>query len=334
MGKGSKQQAPAPASQEIHQSSLPEYAKPYYTDIMQRAQAESNRPYQTYDQDRIAGFNPQQTATQQEVAGMQTRPEFDQGAQFAQTGGQQSLGFGQTASGLGAIAAGAGQQYQNQATSPAAQQAFMSPYMQNVVDIQKQEAVRDAQINNLSGNLGAARQGTYGGARQTLAQTERDRNLQQQLGAIQAEGQQNAYQQAQQAQQFGANLGMQGFQTGIQGQQAGMQGAQQATSAGATISDIGQSAQANQLQRLQAQAAAGQEQRGLSQQLLDSSYADFLSQRDYPMEQLGYFSNLMRGIPVGLGSTATTYAQPPSFASQLTGAGIAGLGMYNLAKGT
>ena len=127
---------------------------------------------------------------------------------------------------------------------------------------------------------------------------------------------------------------MQGFQTGIQGQQAGMQGAQQATSAGATIGDIGQSAQANQLQRIQAQAAAGQEQRGLSQQLLDSSYADFLAQRDYPMEQLGYFSNLMRGIPVGLGSTATTYAQPPSMASQLTGAGIAGLGMYNLARGT
>tara|TARA_R110002124_G_C8898858_1_gene509696 strand:- start:14 stop:1012 length:999 start_codon:yes stop_codon:yes gene_type:complete len=332
MGKGSKQQAPAPTSQEIHQSALPEYAKPYYTDIMQRAQAESNRPYQDYGQDRIAGFNPQQTATQQEVAGMQARPEFDQAAQFAQTGGTQALGFGQTASGLGAIAAGAGQQYQNQATSPAAQQAFMSPYMQNVVDIQKQEAVRDAQINNLSGNLGAARQGTYGGARQLLAQTERDRNLQQQLGSIQAEGQQNAFQQAQQAQQFGANLGMQGFQTGIQGQQAGMQGAQQATSAGATIGDIGQSAQANQLQRIQAQAAAGQEQRGLSQQLLDSSYADFLAQRDYPMEQLGYFSNLMRGIPVGLGSTATTYAQPPSMASQLTGAGIAGLGMYNLAK--
>ena len=332
MGKGSSAPPPAPTSQEIHQSALPEYAKPYYTDIMQRAQAESNRPYQDYGQDRIAGFNPQQTATQQEVAGMQARPEFDQAAQFAQTGGTQALGFGQTASGLGAIAAGAGQQYQNQATSPAAQQAFMSPYMQNVVDVQKQEAVRDAQINNLSGNLGAARQGTYGGARQLLAQTERDRNLQQQLGSIQAEGQQNAFQQAQQAQQFGANLGMQGFQTGIQGQQAGMQGAQQATSAGATIGDIGQSAQANQLQRIQAQAAAGQEQRGLSQQLLDSSYADFLAQRDYPMEQLGYFSNLMRGIPVGLGSTATTYAQPPSMASQLTGAGIAGLGMYNLAK--
>jgi hypothetical protein len=317
MGKGSPSQPPAPKSQEIHQSNLPEYAKPYLTDIMQRAQAESNRPYQAYEDPRIAGFTTAQTGAQQEIAGMQQRPEFDQAAQFAQTGGQQSLGFGQTGAGLGAIAAGAGQNYQNLATSPAAQQAFMSPYMQNVVDVQKQEALRDAQIGNLAGNLGAARQGTYGGARQLLAQTERERNLQQELGAIQARGQQQAFDQAQKAQQFGATLGLQGLQTGLQGQQVGLQGAQQAAQAGATIGDIGSSAQANQLQRIQ-------------QQLLDQSYADFLAQRDYPMEQLGYFSNLMRGIPVQLGSTATTYAQPPSLTSQLTGAGIAGLGMYNL----
>ena len=48
MGKGSPSPPPAPKSQEIHQSNLPEYAKPYLTDIMQRAQAESNRPYQAY----------------------------------------------------------------------------------------------------------------------------------------------------------------------------------------------------------------------------------------------------------------------------------------------
>ena len=328
MGKGSP--PPAPESQNINQSNLPAYAEPYLTDIMQRAQAESYRPYQEYQDPRVAGFTQGQTGAQQETLGMQQRPEFDQAAQFANTGGTQSLGFGQTGAGLGAIAAGAGQNYQNQATSPAAQQAFMSPYIQNVMDVQKQEAVRDAQIGNLTGNLSAARQGTYGGARQLLAQTERERNLQQQLGAIQAEGQQNAFQQAQQAQQFGAELGLRGLSTGLQGQQVGLQGAQQATQAGATIGDIGGSAQANQLQRIQAQAAAGQEQRGLNQQLLDQSYADFLAQRDYPMEQLGYFSNLMRGIPVGLGSTATTYAQPPSLTSQLTGAGIAGLGMYNL----
>jgi len=333
MGKGSPSAPPAPKSQEIHQSNLPEYAKPYLTDIMQRAQAESNRPYQAYEDPRVAGFTQGQTGAQQEALGMQTRPEFAQAGQMVNTGGQQSLGFGQTGAGLGAIAAGAGQNYQNLATSPAAQQAFMSPYMQNVVDVQKQEALRDAQINNLTGNLNAARQGTYGGARQLLAQTERERNLQQELGAIQARGQQDAFKQAQQAQQFGAELGLRGLSTGLQGQQVGLQGAQQATQAGATLGDLGGAAQKSQLQRIQAQAAAGQEQRGLNQQLLDQSYADFLAQRDYPMEQLGYFSNLMRGIPVTLGSTATTYAQPPSMASQVAGLGIGGLSMAKLLGG-
>ena len=330
MGKGSSAPPPAPESQNINQSNLPAYAEPYLTDIMQRAQAESNRPYQAYEDPRVAGFTGAQTGAQQEIAGMQARPEFDQAAQFAQTGGTQALGFGQSAAGLGALAADAGQQYQNQATSPAAQQAFMSPYMQNVVDIQKQEALRDAQKSNLVGNLGAARQGTYGGARQLLAQTERDRNLQTQLGSIQATGLQDAFKRGDQAQQYAADLGLRGLNTGLQGQQVGMQGAQQATQAGATIGDIGGAAQNNQLQRIQAQASAGQEQRGLNQQLLDQSYTDFLAQRDYPMEQLGYFSNLMRGIPVGLGSTATTYAQPPSMAQQLSGLGIAGLGLSKL----
>jgi hypothetical protein len=319
MGKGSSQPS-APTKQEVVQSNLPEYARPYFEDIMQRAQAESYRPYQEYQDPRIAGFTGAQTAAQQEALGMQQRPEFQQGAGMVTTGGQQALGFGQTGAGLG----------EQMATSPGAMQAYMSPYMDQVVDVQQREAVREAQKAQLGANLGAARQGTYGGARQLLAQTERERNLGQQLGDIRARGLQSAFDQAQKAQQFGATLGLQGLQAGMQGQQVGLQGAQQAAQAGATLSDIGQSAQAAQLQKLQAQAAVGAEERGLAQQKLDQAYADFLAQRDYPMEQLGYFSNLMRGIPVQLGSTATTYAPPPSMASQIGGLGLTGLGMYNL----
>jgi hypothetical protein len=89
--------------------------------------------------------------------------------------------------------------------------------MQNVVDIQKEEAIRDAQKGQLAQNLGAARQGTYGGARQLLASTERERNLGQQLAQIQAAGGQRAFEAAQQAQQFGSQLGLQGLGMGIQG---------------------------------------------------------------------------------------------------------------------
>jgi hypothetical protein len=305
MGKGGGGGAPPPQNQTVTQTNLPEYARPYFENIMERAQAESYRPYTPYQAERIAGFAPGQVAAQQETFGMQTPGEFGVGTGLTGAGG------------LGALASG--QQYMGMATSPAAQQAFMSPYMQNVVDVQRQEAIRSAQMGNLAQNLGAARQGTYGGARQTLAQTERARNLQSQLAQIQAAGSQKAFEAAQQAQQFGANLGLQGFG--------------QAAQAGAALGQLGAQRQQTDLSRIQAQAAAGAEQRSLEQQRLDTAYADFLRQRDYPMEQLGYYSNLLRGVPVQLGSTQTTYAQPPSMISQVGGLGLAGLGLYNLGRG-
>jgi hypothetical protein len=84
---------------------------------------------------------------------------------------------------------------------------YMSPYMQQVVDVQKQAALRDAQKQLVGANLASSRQGTYGGARNALMQSEADRNLQTQMGTIQATGTQNAFQNAQQ--QFNANQQMQ-----------------------------------------------------------------------------------------------------------------------------
>jgi hypothetical protein len=303
MGKGSG--GGGPSQQTVTQTNLPEYARPYFENLLERGQAESYRPYTPYQAERIAGFTPGQTAAQQEVAGMQTPGQFGAGTGLIGAGG------------LGSLASGA--QYMGMATSPGAQQAFMSPYMQNVVDVQKREAITDAQKQQLGANLGAARQGTYGGARQLLAQTERERALGQQLGDIQARGLQSAYDQAIKSMQFGSDLGLRGYG--------------QAAQAGQALGQLGTAEQAADLERLKAQAAVGAEQRALAQQRYDMAYADFLRQRDYPMEQLGYFSNLLRGLPVGLGSTQTTYAQPPSIASQVGGLGLAGLGLSRMMGG-
>jgi hypothetical protein len=294
-----------PTQQNVTQTNLPEYAKPYFENIMQRAQAESYRPYTPYEGERIVGFTPEQESIQQEALGMQTPGEF--GAATGLTG----------MAGLGAL--GAGRQYMGMATDPSQMQAFMSPYQQAVTDITKREALREAQIAQQQANLGAARQGTYGGARQAIAQSERERGLLDRLAQIQATGGQKAFEAATQAQQFGTTTGLQGLQ--------------QAGQAGATLGQLGGQRQQADISRLQAQETVAAQQRALQQQQLDQQYADFLRQRDYPMEQLGYFSNLMRGVPVGLGSTTTTYAQPPSIASQVGGLGLAGLGLYRLAGG-
>jgi len=316
MGKGS---APSqPSSQTVTQTNLPEYARPYFENLLQRTQAESYRDYTPYQGQRIAGFTPGQQQVQSEVAGMQTPGQFQGANQMTTAAGLGSLG-------AGAQAMGAGQRYAQMATDPSQMQSYMSPYMQNVVDVQKQSAIRDAEKQQLGASLGAARQGTYGGARQLLAQTERERNLGSQLANIQAAGSQKAFEAAQQAQQFGSQLGLQGIQTGLQGLgQVGQMGAQ--------LGQLGTQEQAADLQRLQAQAASAGEQRALDQQRMDMSYSDFLRQRDYPQEQLGFYSSILRGLPVQMGSTQTAYAQPPSMLQQVGGLGLSALGLYNLGR--
>ena len=158
--------------------------------------------------------------------------------------GAEARGFARQAAGMGGL-------YERMATTPGAVQAYMSPYMQNVVDRQKEAAILDAQRGQLAANMAMARSGTLGGSRQALATAERERALQTQLQNIQAQGLQNAFQQAQAAQQFGVTTGLQG----LQGAQAGLGTALQGGQLG--LSGIGQ-AIAGQQAGLQGLGQAGQ----------------------------------------------------------------------------
>lgn len=294
---------PAPTS--TSQTTIPEYAKPYAEKMLGKAEAITESPYQTYGGQRMATATPEQQAVRQNVAGMQQPGQFAAGTGLAAAGGLNALG--------------AGQQYMQMATDPGAQQAFMSPYMQNVVELQKQEAIRDAQKGQLAQNLGAARQGTYGGARQLLAGTERERNLQQNLANIQATGAQKAYEDAMRGMQFGTS--------------AGIQGAQAASQAGATLGQLGIGQQQAGIDLAKAQEAFGAMGQAEQQKALDLQYQDFLQQQQYPYKQLGFMSDILRGS-ANLAATGgkTVYEPPPSVASQIGGLGLAGLGVYNLLK--
>jgi hypothetical protein len=296
--------APA-APTSTSQTTIPEYAKPYAEKMLGKSEALTESPYQTYGGQRMAGTTSEQQAARQNVAGMEQPGQFAAGTGLAGAGGLSALGAGQT--------------YMNMATDPGAQQAFMSPYVQNVVDLQKQEAIRDAQKGQLGQNLAAARQGTYGGARQLLAGTERERNLQQNLANIQATGLQQAYDRAMQGMQFGTT--------------AGIQGAQAATQAGATLGQLGIGQQQAGIDLAKAQEAFGAMGQAEKQKALDLQYQDFLQQQQYPYKQLGFMSDILRGS-ANLAATGgkTVYEAPPSVASQIGGLGLAGLGVYNLLK--
>jgi hypothetical protein len=164
--------------------------------------------------------------------------------------------------------------------------SYMSPYMQNVVDVQKQEAARQSGIMGTQQQAQAAQAGAFGGGRDAIMRAERERNLGQQMNQIQAQGSQAAYDSA-------ANQ----FRQGI-------------------TQDMG----INQLQN-----QYGGQQQQLAQQGLNTNYQDFLNQQNYPYKQIGFMSDLVRGLPLGQQSTAQMYQAPPSMMQNI---GALGLGAY------
>jgi hypothetical protein len=232
---------------------LPEWARPYAKETLAKGAALTDinkNPYQQYGGERIAGFQPLQQQAFKTVGGMDAGP----------------AGF----------QAGIGQ--------------YMSPYMQNVVDIEKREAGRQSGIMGTQQQAQATQAGAFGGGRDAIMRAERERNLSQQMGDIQARGSQAAYDQA-------ANQ----FRQGIT-QQSG-------------------------LAQMQGQMGAQQQQQ--AQRPLDMAYQDFLNQQNYPYKQLGFMSDMIRGLPLGQQSTSQVYSAPPSMLGQLGGLGM---GAYGLSK--
>jgi hypothetical protein len=372
----------------------------YVPGILPKAQELYSRDYQTAiggqldasglgGAGRIAGMSPLEQQVGQQLSSMQTPGQFGTGtglsiqagqgqigtvgqaANYGQMGagfGAAGTGIGQQASGLAGLStnlgmqgAGAGQNYMQMATDPRAQQSFMSPYMQNVVDYQKQQAIRDYDMAAQGRNAQAVKSGAFGGSRQAVYEGEANRALMNQLGGIQATGTQQAFADAQKQMQYGSDLGLRGLQTGLQGLQGaqeayrtglqgtaqGMQGAQiglqgvgaqqagftGANQAAATLGQLGTLQQTAEMDRLKALSAQGSAERSIQQQGLDTRYSDLMNRLNFPTEQLGGMANIARGVPTTQGSqTSTVTAPPPSFASQLAGAGLTGLSLMNMFK--
>jgi len=197
----------------------------------------------SYDPSKgIAGFQPMQTSAQQGIAGMQVPGEYGQAAgatqqsmQNLQNANYQGGNFGNQFRSPGQYQPGQFSMSEAQApdlqnfqmdpaervrtqsfNQPGSAEAYMSPYMQNVVDIQKREAQRQSGIQGTQQQAQATQAGAFGGGRDAIMRAERERNLGQQMGDIQATGQQAAFQNAQQ--QFNAEQ-----QARMQAQQANQQ---------------------------------------------------------------------------------------------------------------
>lgn len=313
-GKGGGGGTPPPQQSTAYQTNIPEYAKPYVTNMLEATQkqlfegaptAEGGfnitgfkpyRPYSTDVSNYFAPFSPMQRQAQQATAALQTPGEYQQAIGLTGLGAMGSMG-------LAGQAAGAGQQYANQMQDPASMASYMNPYQQGVTDVAKNAAVREAQMAQNAQNLGASRQGTYGGARQALMQGERERNLLSNLSNIQAQGSNQAYQQAVANQQFGANLGLQGQQAALQGLGQTMQGAGQ-------LGQLGGAQLQAQQGIIGLQNQMGGQQQAMEQAKINQATQDYATQQQYPLLQLGMMSNMLRGLPMQATTTQTYQAAP------------------------
>ena len=357
-------------------SNLPEYAQPYFEELMGRTQAASITPYQQYGGDRVAQFEPAQKTAQQNILGMQT--PSDLGA--ARTGMQDVAAGAKSASyapgtfvpGYAASPITQGYQAGTMAApefTSAQAQKYMSPYQQQVIDVEKREATRQGKIAQQGISAQASKAGAFGGARHGVMSAEQQRNLQQQLGDIQTKGQQQSYDRA--AAQFGADRAAQmeatGKTQGFKQAEAGLgMTAQQQTEAGkqaqaqmgmtaqketegsrqfrakfqqqardqqlkasAAQQDLGKAQQSLDAARYNMQNAVGAEQKKLAQQNLDKAFNDFANKRDYSRQQLAFYNTMLRGMPTPVQQEVRQIQPAPSTLGQIGGLGIGALGAYN-----
>ena len=308
MGKGSKQ----PQEQTVVQSNLPKYVRPYFERLLIRTEAESKQEYNPYTGQRLADESGDTLQSRQNIrdiasSGIAGLPAA-QGATMA--GMQRAL------QGLG---------YQSQDFDSAAAQKYMSPYMQNVVDVQKQQAIQDFQDQNAARAAQAVQAGAFGGSRQAIAQGMAQNELSRQLAEIQAQGQQKAFEQA--SGQLTADR-----QAMADAERIGLGAGEMAGAQGAQLAQLGQLEREGDIQAATLLEQIGKDQMAREQAGLDMAYEDFVRQRDYPREQLQFMSSILRGVPVQP-STETTKFGTYNPLQQLLGTGVSALGLYKGIQG-
>jgi hypothetical protein len=320
--------APAPTQYTQQSIGFADQIAPYAEKLLGTAELYTDleeNPYQQYMRDRQAQFTPLQQQSFENAGLMQTAPQLGDATAMAGMAGLGALNTQYTFN-----------PYQTQQFTGNNVQAYMSPYMQNVVERQQADAQRQSQIAGQAQQANAARSGAFGGSGDYLMRGQAAGNLARQKGDIQAKGLQDAYTQAMgqfnqsqaqnlagqqlnaQQQQFGAGLGLQGLQTAMTGAKS--------------LADIGQTQYGQNLGLLDVQNRFGAQQQQQVQNALNTEYQDFLNYQNYPYKQMGFMSDMIRGLPMSQLSS-TMYQQPPSMVQQVAGLGITGKALGAFAKG-
>ena len=310
---------------QVNQSNLPDYAQPYFTDLLDRTGVASNMTYTPYGGQRLAGTTADTQAGWDVTRNIAGQGIPNMGAATAATG-----------QAMGATAGVTGGMTPYQFSDPGMWNAstagqYMSPYTQNVLDVQKNRAQLDFDRAQQGRDAQAVQSGAFGNDRRgvvdALAQEGLTRNMQEidafgmdrayESGAAKFQADRAAGMNVEQA-QAGQNLAaghaqLQGL--GLIGQQAGQ------------LANFGNMSRNAGIQGSQMLQNIGQQQQAQTQAGMDIAYDDFLRQLNYPQSQLQFYNSMLRGVPIAPSTTSTTYTQGNP-AQNALGMGLSAIGMY------
>jgi hypothetical protein len=283
---GSPPPPPAIPTDTTQTSEFPTELRPFITDVLGKAQAiqeqRETEGYVPFEGPQIAKFTPEQEQAFTGIQGLAGKGQeyFDPSAELAKS----STG----------------------AYTPEAVRAAMSPYTQNVVDIQQREALRQADVAQQQLAAKAVDAGGLGGSRMAILEAEQNRNTQQLLGDIQFRGQAAAFEDAQTrlAQQSGRELAASG-----------------------QLMNLGSVAPQQALKELTSIEAIGAQKQAQGQRALDITKQQFQEEELFPEQTLQQYQSVIRGFPLAPTTYTNTLTTPPAPSFLQQAAGIGGLGL-------
>jgi hypothetical protein len=285
-GGGSPPPPPAIPTSTTQTSEFPTELRPFITDVLGKAQAiqqqRETEGYVPFEGPQIAEFTPEQEQAFTGIQGLVGRGQeyFDPSADLAKSS----------------------------AVAPTSEsvRAAMSPFTQNVVNIQQREALRQADVAQQQLAAQAAGALGLGGSRMAILEAEQNRNTQQLLSDIQLRGQAAAFEDAQTRllQQSGRELAASG-----------------------QLMNLGSVAPQQALKELTSIEAIGAQKQAQGQRALDITKQQFQEEELFPEQTLQQYQSVIRGFPLAPTTYTNTLTTPPAPSFLQQAAGIGGLGL-------
>jgi len=212
---------------------------------------------------------------------------------------------------------------------PTSYQQFMNPFLEDVIQKQYEDIAFEGAKQQAQLGASAAGQGAFGGSRQAVLQGEIAANIADQQARTGAQLRSAGFQQAQ-------NLAQQAAQQQLRQAQLTGQLGQTVAGLGVQTAGLGQLGQQMGVQDINTLLGIGSLQQQQGQRQLDVNRANILAEQALPFQQVGFMSDIFRGVPALQQTFSRTTTPPPSTGSQLLGlaqAGIGAFGLMNQGKG-